>query len=146
MAVGSVGRSNESGRGEEEDALMAADDNQIKVATAMADSTVTATTTATATATAMAQRRQQQQSTTSGSKRNGGGGCGNGSGGGNGGDGGGNCGCSDGSRYSAPVKSRGDRCSNSNHHCQVTAATTTISAAAMDAMVKVQVVGRSILG
>jgi hypothetical protein len=51
----------------------------------------------------------------------------NGGGGRNGGNGGRNCGGIGGSHYSAPVKGRGDRCSN--HCCQVSTAATTISAA-----------------
>ena len=128
MMAGSIGWCDESGGGEEEDMVMVADNNQLKVVMAMEDTTVTATMTATATETAMAMAgwQRQQQSTTIGSKRNGSGDRGdNGGGGENGGNGVGNCGGSNGSCYSAQVKGRGDHCSN--HRCQVSAATTTHS-------------------
>jgi hypothetical protein len=51
MAVGSIGWRDESGRGEEEDTVMVADDNQLKAATIKVNTTVTATTMTTATAT-----------------------------------------------------------------------------------------------
>ncbi len=110
---------------------MATDNNQLKAVTAMVDLTVTAMRMATATVTAMAQWRWQQQSTTSGSKTIGEGGCGDGGdgrNGSNGSNGGRISGGSDGSHYSAPVKGRGDCCSD--HLCRVSAPTTTISAAA----------------
>jgi hypothetical protein len=107
---------------------MVADDNQLKAAMAIKDTMVTATMTATGMATATVQQRWQQQSTTSSSKRNGGGGRGNGGSGRNGGNAGRNCGGSSSSCCFAPVKGRGDDCCN--QCCQVSAATTTISAAA----------------
>ncbi len=56
MATGSIEWCNKSRRGEEEDTVMVAEDNQLKAVMAMVDTTVTIKTTATAKMMATAQR------------------------------------------------------------------------------------------
>jgi hypothetical protein len=131
-----VGWCDESGRGEEGDAAMAADgyiqqsfESSNGNGRYNGDSNDDSNSAA-VTATTINNKRQQRNG--SGSHGNGGGSCngggdhGDSGGSGNGGNGGGNCGGSGSSHYSATGKGRVDRCSD--HHCRVSAAPNTISA------------------